>query len=208
LKADSEAGARNEIFFGEYVGMSRYFDIHKTNYDVRGGAELMRIAIPRRWRPVVAASLLATAGAVLLSFLSIGRPVQGASPLLQFLFFRPKGEIMSTAKSSHKIERVYVETFDDKVLRSEVPVLVDFYAEWCGPCRALAPVLEEMARENPNAKIVKVNVDESPELAARYRIESIPSVLVFRDSRLTGQHRGLADKALLRRLLYRKGYSS
>ena len=64
-----------------------------------------------------------------------------------------------------------------------------------------APVLEELAREIPTARIVKVNVDENPELAAQYRIESIPNLLVFRDSRLTGQHAGLANKAFLRRLL-------
>ena len=108
---------------------------------------------------------------------------------------------MSTIQASHKIEHVHTNTFNEKVLQSEVPVLVDFYADWCRPCRALTPVLEELARETPNARIVKVNVDENPELAARYRIESIPNLLVFRDSRLTGQHAGLADKAFLRRLL-------
>jgi thioredoxin 1 len=62
-------------------------------------------------------------------------------------------------------------------------------------------VLEELARTTPDAKIVKVNVDESPELAAKFRIDSIPRVLVFRDGRLAGQHAGLADKAFLRQLL-------
>jgi thioredoxin 1 len=110
---------------------------------------------------------------------------------------------MSTAQSSHKIEHVHAGTFEDKVLRSEVPVLVDFYADWCGPCRALSPVLEELARETPGAKIVKVNVDDSPELAARYGVESIPNVMIFRDSRLVAQHTGLANKASLKELISR-----
>ena len=66
---------------------------------------------------------------------------------------------------------------------------------------ALAPVLEEFASETPGTKIVKVNVDENPELAARYRIESIPSLLVFRDSQLTARHVGFTDKATLGQLL-------
>lgn len=108
---------------------------------------------------------------------------------------------MPTIQASRKIEHVHANNFNEKVLQSKVPVLVDFYADWCRPCRAVAPVLEELARENPDARIVKVNVDENPELAARYQIESIPNLLVFRGSRLTGRHAGLANKALLRRLI-------
>ena len=108
---------------------------------------------------------------------------------------------MSTVTDSRKIEHVQANNFDEKVLSSEVPVLVDFYAEWCGPCRTLAPVLEDLARETSDAKIVKVNVDKNPELAARYRINSIPTLMVFRDRRAVGRHSGLANKALLKRLL-------
>ena len=110
---------------------------------------------------------------------------------------------MSTVPISHKVEHVHAGNFSRKVLRSDAPVLVDFYADWCGPCRAMAPVLESLAHENPHVKIVKVNVDESPELAARYRIQSLPSLLVFRDSQPMAQHVGLADKASLKRLLLR-----
>jgi thioredoxin 1 len=91
---------------------------------------------------------------------------------------------------------------NQKVLQSDAPVLVDFYADWCRPCQALAPVLDEFARETPNAKIVKVNVDQNPELAAHYQIESIPRLLVFRGGRLTAQHAGMANKAALKRLLF------
>ena len=80
-------------------------------------------------------------------------------------------------------------------------MLVDFYADWCRPCQALAPVLEELARETRDAKIVKVNVDESPQLAAAYRISSIPSLIVFKDGKPTAVHQGLASKKQLKWLL-------
>ncbi len=93
--------------------------------------------------------------------------------------------------------------FDQLVLRSDVPVLVDFYADWCGPCRVLAPALEEVARETPDARVVKVNVDDSPMLAARYGISSIPSLMVFNDGEIIARHVGLAGKAYLKGLLLR-----
>ncbi|MGW8257692.1 MAG: thioredoxin [Thermoguttaceae bacterium] len=106
-------------------------------------------------------------------------------------------------KTTSKIEHVDQEDFNRLVLQSSEPVMVDFYAEWCGPCRALSPLLEEFARETPGAKIVKVNVDENQELAAQYGINSIPSLLVFNNSKLTGRHVGLADKAVLKELITR-----
>ena len=139
-----------------------------------------------RWLIIVAAGAMILAGVVVFSHLA---------PSTR------EGKTMSTAQLSRIIEHVQASDFDEKVLRSAVPVLVDFYAEWCGPCGALAPVLEQFARETPGAKVVKVDVDENPELATRYQIEVIPSLLVFRDSRLTQRHVGLANKALLRRLL-------
>ena len=102
-----------------------------------------------------------------------------------------------------RVEHVDTAEFETKVLRSDLPVLVDFYADWCGPCRALSPVLEELARENPAAKIVKVNVDESPELAVRYRVDTIPRLMVFKDGKPVAQHSGLANKARLNALLQR-----
>ena len=74
------------------------------------------------------------------------------------------------------------ENFEEEVLNSDVPVLVDFWAVWCMPCKMLAPIVEELANEANGAyKVGKVNVDEAPELAARYRIAGIPAIVVFKD---------------------------
>ncbi len=75
--------------------------------------------------------------------------------------------------------------FESEVLGSNQPVLADFWAEWCGPCRLLTPTIEELADElGESAKVGKLNVDENPETAAKYQISSIPSVLVFKDGKL------------------------
>ena len=85
--------------------------------------------------------------------------------------------------------------FESEVLGSSQPVLVDFWAEWCGPCRLLTPTIEELASElGESAKVGKLNVDENPETAAKYRISSIPSVLVFRDGELVETLVGVQSK--------------
>jgi thioredoxin 1 len=111
--------------------------------------------------------------------------------------------VPETAQNVGKVEHATTKNFREKVLGAEDPVLVDFYADWCGPCRMLAPVLEEVARETPDARVVKVNVDHSPELAAHYQVSSIPSLMVFKEGRVTGRQVGLASKAQLKALLKR-----
>jgi thioredoxin 1 len=106
-----------------------------------------------------------------------------------------------TSQGNAPIYHADDSSFDQQVLQSPVPVLVDFYADWCGPCQMLAPILEELARETPSARVVKVNVDHSRQLATRYNITGIPSVMVFRDGKVVGQHMGLADKAQLQAML-------
>jgi thioredoxin 1 len=90
------------------------------------------------------------------------------------------------------------KSFQTDVLEAKEPVLVDFWAEWCGPCRAVAPVLEEVAGElNGKLKIVKLNVDENPETAAKYGIQSIPTLMIFKDGQMASRQIGAAPKQKL-----------
>lgn len=103
--------------------------------------------------------------------------------------------------ASEKVLHVTEETFDAEVLRCEQPVLVDFWATWCGPCRMMAPVVEELAAEHPEYKFGKINVDEQPELAGEYRIMSIPTLMVFRGGQATAVKVGVTPKEELLNLL-------
>ena len=95
-----------------------------------------------------------------------------------------------------------VENFEKEVLGSDVPVLVDFWAEWCGPCRMLAPVIESLAGKAGGAyKVGKVNVDEQPDLARRYGIMSIPTVLLFKNGQLADKSVGLVPESKLATML-------
>lgn len=99
---------------------------------------------------------------------------------------------------SEAIEHVSSATWST-VSGSPVPVLVDFWAEWCGPCRAIAPALEELAKEmSGKLKIVKVNVDEAPELAGQWGVRSIPTLLIFKNGTVVDQSVGAQSKAALK----------
>ena len=87
------------------------------------------------------------------------------------------------------------DNFDAEVLHSEKPVLLDFWATWCGPCRMLSPIVDEVAEEHGDIKVGKVNVDEQPELAAEFGVMSIPTLLVFKDGKLINQSVGARPKS-------------
>ena len=86
------------------------------------------------------------------------------------------------------------DDFDQNVLKRKGVVLVDFYADWCGPCRMTAPIIEELAKEMERVTFVKVNVDENPQLAQRYGIFSIPTFLIFKNGEKVGEFVGFRDK--------------
>ncbi len=91
--------------------------------------------------------------------------------------------------------------FEKEALQSAKPVLVDFYADWCGPCRMVSPLVDELSEESDAFKVGKVNVDESPELAARYGVMSIPTLLVLKDGKVAQQAVGARGKDAIRKML-------
>jgi thioredoxin 1 len=96
------------------------------------------------------------------------------------------------------VGKVSDATFESEVLQATGPVVVDFWAEWCGPCRMIAPALEEIAGSlGEKVKIVKLNVDENPQTAAKYNIQSIPTLLIFKNGDMSSRQIGAAPKQKL-----------
>ena len=85
------------------------------------------------------------------------------------------------------------ENFEEEVLKSEGTVLVDFYADWCGPCKMMSPIIDKIAEENANIKVGKINVDENPDLAERYNVMSIPTIMVFKAGEQVKTFVGVTD---------------
>lgn len=165
----------------------------------------MKCRLCNSWKGIAVAGLLVVAGGLFVCKLTPGcllgpaagsRPAAHADPT-------DVTAVSGRIPTPREIEHADEATFERQVLRSDVPVLVDFHADWCVACRALAPTLEQLARELPDARIVKVNVDQNPRLAARYRVSSIPNLLVFKDGQISAEHLGLASKDQLRALLER-----
>ena len=91
--------------------------------------------------------------------------------------------------------------FQQEVLNSDKPVLLDFWAPWCGPCRVVVPIVEEIAEERADIKVAKINVDENPELASRFGIMSIPTLMVMEGGRIVNQARGARPKKAILAML-------
>ena len=93
------------------------------------------------------------------------------------------------------------QNFEEEVIKSEKIVLVDFYADWCGPCKMLSPIIDEVAEENDDIKVVKVNVDDSQDLAMKYQVMSIPTLVVIKNGSEINRLVGLIDKAQILNLI-------
>ena len=91
--------------------------------------------------------------------------------------------------------------FQDEVMHSEKPVLLDFWASWCGPCRMVSPIVDEIAAERSDIKVCKINVDEQPELAARFGVMSIPTLVVMKNGKVINQAVGARPKAQILAML-------
>jgi len=96
------------------------------------------------------------------------------------------------------VQQVSDQSFDTDVLKSAVPVLIDFWAPWCGPCRAIAPIVEELAKEyDGKLKVVKMNVDDNPQTPSKYGVRGIPNLLLIKDGQVRDQIIGAVPKAQL-----------
>ena len=100
--------------------------------------------------------------------------------------FGMKGDNMET--------KITLENFDEEVLQSDIPVIVDFYADWCGPCRMVSPIVDEIAEEYPQYLVAKINVDDEPELAESFSVTTIPTLVVMKGGKVVSQSSGARPK--------------
>lgn len=101
----------------------------------------------------------------------------------------------SVEEESMEILSVSSENFENEVLKSDKPILIDFYADWCGPCKMLSPIVEQVAKENEDIKVVKVNVDNNQDLAVKYGIVSIPTLVAIKNGEEVNRMVGVASKS-------------
>jgi thioredoxin 1 len=123
---------------------------------------------------------------------------QAAAPIIGVPARSPEGAMANNAEQSVEIRAVTDDTFDPEVLKSETPVLVDYWAEWCGPCKSIAPILHEVAKEyEGRLKIAKINVDENQQVPAKFGIRGIPTLMLFKNGNVEATRVGALSKSQL-----------
>ena len=112
-----------------------------------------------------------------------------------YLNSKNKQEIKNEEENDMEVLKVTSENFEKEVLQSDKTVLVDFYADWCGPCKMLSPVVDSVANENEDIKVVKVNVDDAQDLAIKYQVMSIPTLVVIKNGQEINRSVGVVSKS-------------
>lgn len=108
-----------------------------------------------------------------------------------------KVEISEEEESKMEIMKVTSENFEKEVLNSEKPVVIDFYADWCGPCKMYAPIVESVAAENEDIKVVKINIDNAQDIAVKYNVMSIPTTIIIKNGEEVNRAVGMISKSEL-----------
>ena len=117
-----------------------------------------------------------------------------------------ENEYTNTNKEEKEIENMNIikvsnENFEEEVLNSDKVVLIDFFADWCGPCKMLSPIIEKISNENQNIKVVKINVDEAQDIAMKYQVMSIPTLVVIKDGEEVNRSVGLVSQADIEKMI-------
>ena len=121
--------------------------------------------------------------------------IVGMILLSKFLNDRNKVEISNEEESTMEVMKVTSSNFEEEVLNSDKTVLIDFYADWCGPCKMFSPIIESVAEENEDIKVVKIDVDNAQDLAIKYQVMSIPTIVVIKNGQEVNRNVGLVSKS-------------
>ena len=121
--------------------------------------------------------------------------IVGMILLSKFLNDRNKVEISNEEESTMEVMKVTSSNFEEEVLNSDKTVLIDFYADWCGPCKMFSPIVESVAEENEDIKVVKIDVDNAQDLAIKYQVMSIPTIVVIKNGQEVNRNVGVVSKS-------------
>ena len=121
--------------------------------------------------------------------------IVGMILLSKFLNNRNKVQISNEEESTMEVMKVTSSNFEEEVLNSDKTVLIDFYADWCGPCKMFSPIIESVAEENEDIKVVKIDVDNAQDLAIKYQVMSIPTIVVIKNGKEVNRNVGVVSKS-------------